>query len=91
MKYLAAFREIVESDMGRDCDSMPTPDEFEMHFHAIAQDIEILNGVADVTHQGDRALMITTDGLDLKTLKDSLKPILQYHFDYVRISSIDPL
>ena len=88
MEFRAVFRELASSDVSRDCPYMPEPGEFELHFRAIAQDVSALEGVSVVSRQDERTLIITTDGLDLEALKSGLKPVLQCHFQYARLSGI---
>ena len=70
---------------------MPDPGEFEMHLQSIAQEIASVEGVTSVAPDGDRAFIVETIEGDLSAFKPHLKPILQDHFEFARISSLDPL
>ncbi len=91
MNYRVSFREILLSDINLQCPFMPEPEEYEIHFQAIAQDLASLEGVINISSEADRILFITTNSLSLKALKAGLKPILQNHYQYIRMSKIDSL
>lgn len=90
MKYRAVFRELIASDMSLTCPFLPEPGEYGSHFQAAAQDIQGLAGVLDATAQDDYAMVVTTSGLEINEFKAGLKPVLQHHFEFLRIASIEP-
>ena len=89
VKYRISFREIRRSDIKGECPFLPEADEFETHLHAITQDIIGLLGVTEVASHEKNILVVATQGVDLQTLKAEIKPFLQHHFQYFRISRIE--
>jgi len=47
-----------------------------------------IEGITNVSVDGDRVLLIETSGQDLQAVKAKLKPFLQRHFEFVRLSSL---
>jgi hypothetical protein len=91
MKYEISFRDLNELDINGDCRVIPDFDEFEVHVQAITEDINGLVGIIDVATHGKYCLIVTTQDIDLPTLKLKLKPLLQQHFVYLRIVAIESL
>lgn len=88
MNYRAAFREIITSDLGRNCPVAPDPGDFEIHLRAISQDLAAIERVTRVSFERERVLFIETDEQELQVIKSKLKPILQHHYDFLRLLTI---
>lgn len=91
MKCKISFRELNEEDLSIECPFLPEADEFEMSLQAIAHEVKELAGVTDLSAHEGNDLTLTVQDLDVKTLKAELKPLLQHHFQYLRISAIEAL
>ncbi|QRK10572.1 hypothetical protein JQX13_11040 [Archangium violaceum] len=90
MKFRVTFRNISAADLSAQCRFIPEPDKFEMYLNAVAQDIAGLEGIADVSIEGDRALIIEANA-DVPALEAKLKPILQHNFEFLRWVRTDEL
>ena len=89
MRYQILFREIDQSDINRECPALPEPEDFEMHLRAFIQDIIGLPGITDVSTREGNNLAVTTQGVDLQTLKAELKPLLRHYFQCLRVSRVE--
>lgn len=87
MHFRLKFRKITTSDIGRECRYTPEEGDFETHFHAIIQDIEQVTGTISATSLANHQIDVTSDQ-SLESFKAALKPILQHHFEYIRMSEI---
>lgn len=91
MNYRIHFREITHSDISIECPFMPDPEDYKIHFHAMTQDIEKIEGIIHVSTETDSAILIKTTNFSLSDLKAELKPTLQSHYQFLRILEIDYL
>lgn len=84
MQHRIVFREITREDIDMHCRFMPEDHEFEIHLNALANDVEWLAGVTEVSREGSNVIVVTTDAT-LDILKERLTPLLQSHWAYLRI------
>lgn len=82
------FKPIDISDIGPECPFFPEEGEFERHLQAVAEDVASIEGVTSVTNSEHRQIDITATSIKLENLRAALKPILQHHFQFLRVSKL---
>jgi hypothetical protein len=86
MLLRVSFRQIEIADIGGDCRFFPEEGEYERHLEHAREDIGTIVGVTSAQAPGNNQIIVSVDGMDLEGFKVALKPILQDHFQALRIS-----
>ncbi len=89
MNYRLIFRKITSQDIDASCPFLPSDEEYDVHFDAIFEDIETINGVTSVSLLADGSVRVATVDMAMETLKKQLEPFLSQHFPFLRLASCD--